>query len=62
MNIWGLGAYAGWNYENFGVMADVSYTSTWNQLKQDLDSRLGMGNKLEADVQATASSAGRRAE
>ena len=62
MNFWGLGAYAGWNYENFGVMADVSYTSTWNQLKQDLDSRLGMGNKLEADVQATAISAGLRAE
>ena len=62
MNFWGLGAYAGWNYENFGVMADVSYTSTWNQLKQDLDSRLGMGNKLEADVQASAISAGLRAE
>ena len=62
MNFWGLGAYAGWNYENFGVMADVSYTSTWNDLKQDLDSRLGMGNKLEADVQATAISAGLRAE
>ena len=62
MNFWGLGAYAGWNYENFGVMADVSYTSTWNQLKQDLDSRMGMGNKLEADVQATAISAGLRAE
>ena len=62
MNFWGPGAYAGWNYENFGVMADVSYTSTWNQLKQDLDSRLGMGNKLEADVQASAISAGLRAE
>ena len=62
MNFWGLGAYAGWNYENFGVMADVSYTSTWNQLKQDLDSRLGMGNELEADVRATAISAGLRAE
>ena len=61
MNFWGLGAYAGWNYENFGVMADVSYTSTWNDLKQDLDSRLGMGD-LEADVQATAISAGLRAE
>ena len=61
MNFWGLGAYAGWNYENFGLMADVSYTSTWNQLKQDLDSGMGMGD-LEADVQATAISAGLRAE
>ena len=61
MNFWGLGAYAGWNYENFGLMADVSYTSTWNDLKQDVDSRMGMGD-LEADVQATAISAGLRAE
>ncbi|MCI7373520.1 MAG: autotransporter outer membrane beta-barrel domain-containing protein, partial [Desulfovibrio piger] len=61
MNFWGLGAYAGWNYENFGLMADVSYTSTWNDLKQDVDGRMGMGD-LEADVQATAISAGLRAE
>lgn len=61
MSFWGLGAYAGWNYENFGLMADVSYTSTWNDLKQDLDSGMGMGD-LEADVQATAISAGLRAE
>lgn len=61
MNFWGLGAYAGWNYENFGLMADVSYTSTWNDLQQDMDSRMGMGD-LEADVQASAISAGLRAE
>lgn len=61
MNFWGLGAYAGWNYENFALMADVSYTSTWNQLEQDLDPGMGMGD-LEADVQATAISAGLRAE
>ena len=61
MNFWGLGAYAGWNYENFGLMADVSYTSTWNDLEQDMDSRMGMGD-LEADVQASAISAGLRAE
>lgn len=61
MTFWGLGAYAGWNYENFGLMADVSYTSTWNQLEQDLDPGMGMGD-LEADVQASAISAGLRAE
>ncbi len=61
MTFWGLGAYAGWNYKNFGLMADVSYTSTWNQLEQDLDPGMGMGD-LEADVQATAISAGLRAE
>ena len=62
MNFWGLGAYAGWNYENFGLMADVSYTSTWNSVKQDMDRRMGMGDELEADIQATAISAGLRAE
>lgn len=61
MTFWGLGAYAGWNYQNFGLMADVSYTSTWNDLSQDMDGRMGMGD-LEADVQATAISAGLRAE
>ena len=61
MSFWGLGAYMGWNYQNFGLMADVSYTSTWNDLKQDVDSRMGMGD-LEADVQASAISAGLRAE
>lgn len=61
MTFWGLGAYAGWNYQNFGLMADVSYTSTWNDLEQDMDGRMGMGD-LEADVQATAISAGLRAE
>lgn len=61
MSFWGLGAYAGWNYENFGLMADVSYTSTWNDLKQEMDGRMGMGD-LEADVQASAISAGLRAE
>ena len=61
MNFWGLGAYVGWNYQNFGLMADVAYTSTWNELQQDLDAGMGMGD-LEADVQASAISAGLRAE
>ena len=61
MNFWGLGAYVGWNYQNFGLMADVAYTSTWNDLSQDMDGRMGMGD-LEADVQASALSAGVRAE
>ena len=61
MNFWGLGAYVGWNYQNFGLMADVAYTSTWNDLSQDMDGRMGMGD-LDADVQASAISAGLRAE
>ena len=61
MTFWGLGAYAGWKYENFAVMGDVSYTSTWNSVEQELDQRMKMGD-LEADIQASALSAGLRGE
>ena len=61
MTFWGLGAYAGWKYENFAVMGDVSYTSTWNSVDQDVDARMGMSD-LEADIQASAISAGLRGE
>ena len=61
MTFWGLGAYAGWKYENFAVMGDVSYTSTWNSVNQDVDARMGMSD-LEADIQASAISAGLRGE
>ena len=61
MTFWGLGAYGGWEYENFAVMADVSYTSTWNSVNQDVDSRMKMSD-LEADIQASAISAGLRFE
>ena len=61
MTFWGVGAYGGWKYENFAVMADVSYTSTWNSVNQDVDSRMKMSD-LEADIQASAISAGLRFE
>ena len=61
MTFWGIGAYGGWEYENFAIMGDVSYTSTWNSVDQDLDQRMGMGD-LEADIQASAISAGLRFE
>ncbi len=61
MNFWGIGAYAGFNMNNFGLTADVNYTSTYNKLKQDL---YGMGNmdELKSDITAWALSAGLRAE
>ncbi|MDO5538152.1 MAG: autotransporter outer membrane beta-barrel domain-containing protein, partial [Desulfovibrionaceae bacterium] len=62
MTFWGLGAYAGWTGCGFGIMADVMYTSTWNSVEGSLDSRLGMGSQLEADIQASAITAGLRAE
>ena len=61
MTFWGIGAYAGWKYENFALMGDVSYTSTWNSVEQELDQRMKMGD-LEADIQASALSAGLRGE
>ena len=61
MTFWGVGAYGGWKYENFAIMGDVSYTSTWNSVDQDLDHRMQMGD-LEADIQASAISAGLRFE
>lgn len=61
MNYWGLGAYVGWSANNFAILGDVSYTSTYNKLKQDLDAGMGMDD-LKADVQASALQAGLRGE
>ena len=61
MTFWGVGAYGGWKYENFAVMGDVSYTSTWNSVNQDVDDGMRMGD-LEADIHASAISAGLRFE
>ena len=61
MNFWGIGAYAGWAQNNFGLTADVNYTSTYNKLEQDLPAGMQMG-KLKSDVTAYAISAGLRGE
>ena len=61
MNFWGIGAYAGWTPVNFGLTADVNYTSTYNKLEQDLPASMQMG-KLKSDVTAYAISAGLRGE
>lgn len=61
MNFWGLGAYAGWNYENFGLSADVNYTSAFNKIRQDLEDMGNMG-ELKLDGTSWALSTGLRAE
>ena len=61
MSFWGVGAYLGWAPGNFGLTADVNYTSTYNKLEQDLPSGMQMG-KLKSDVTAYAISAGLRGE
>lgn len=61
MNFWGIGAYAGWTKNNFGLTADVNYTSTYNKLKQELPAQMEMSD-LKGDISAWAISAGLRAE
>ncbi|WP_206215319.1 autotransporter domain-containing protein [Desulfovibrio sp. ZJ200] len=61
MSFWGIGAYAGWTKNNFGLTADVNYTSTYNKLEQDLPAAMQM-DSLKSDVTAWAISAGLRGE
>lgn len=51
MSFWGAGAYGGWYPGNLAVTADLSFTSTYNELKQDI-SILRDWNELKADVRA----------
>lgn len=60
-SFWGLGAYAGWAVENFGVTADLNYTSTYNKVKQELPDAMQMRD-LKSDITAYALSSGLRGE
>ena len=62
MNFWGLGAYVSGAWNNFGVTADVNYTSTFNDIRQDLNDDLRMGSSLKSEVYASALTAGLRGE
>jgi len=61
-NFWGLGAYAGWAYRAFALTADVNYTASFHNLRQELPATLGMGGQLKTDASSYAISAGLRAE
>ncbi|MBD5627757.1 MAG: autotransporter outer membrane beta-barrel domain-containing protein [Desulfovibrio sp.] len=61
MGFWGLGAYAGWQKGNFGLSAEVAYTSAYNSLEQDLPSGMRM-RPLKSDMASWALGAGLRAE
>lgn len=60
-NFWGVNLYGGWTQNNFGLTADVGYTSSFNAVKQELPSSMQMG-ELKADVTSTALTAGLRGE
>ena len=61
VTFWGANAYLGWSTGDFALLADAGYTATENELKQDFDRRLDMGN-LHADIDAEVWQAGLRAE
>lgn len=61
MNFWGIGAYAGWSQNNFGLSADINYTSTYNKIKQNLPEPMQMA-ELKSDIRGNAISTGLRAE
>ncbi len=61
MDFWGIGAYAGWTWNNFGLTADVTYTSTSNDIKQEMHPDFRMGD-LKSEVRASAISTGIRGE
>lgn len=60
-NFWGVNLYGGWTQNNFGVTADVGYTSTYNMLKQNTPAVLELG-EMKSDVNASAWSTGLRGE
>ncbi len=60
-SFWGIGAYAGWTYNNFGLTADLNYTQTDNDVEQDMPAAMQMG-KLESDIDSRAVSVGLRGE
>ncbi|MDR3362243.1 MAG: autotransporter domain-containing protein, partial [Desulfovibrio sp.] len=60
-NFWGIGAYLGYNVNNFGLSADVNYTHTYNEVEQDLPGGMGMSN-LKSDITAHAIAVGLRGE
>ena len=56
-----MSLYGGWVYNNFGLTADVGYTSNYNKLQQDLPASMLM-NDLTADVTSHAWNTGLKAE
>ncbi len=60
-NFWGLGAYAGWTRNNFGLASDVNFTGVTNELEQNMPASLGMSD-LKSDIDSWALSAGLRGE
>lgn len=61
MGFFGAGLYGGLQMDQLGLVLDAHYTGTWNDLSQELPTRLEMSD-LSGDLAASALSAGLRAE
>ena len=61
-DFWGVSVYGGWSMDNINVVADLGYSASKNELKQDIPSSLGMGGKIKADVDSDVITAGVKAE
>ena len=60
-NFGGVNLYAGWNLDNFNVMASVGYAMANHDVKMNLPAAMGMG-QAKADVDTNAFIADLRAE
>ncbi len=61
-DFWGVSLYGGWNMDNVNVVADLGYSVSKNELKQDIPSSLGLGGRIKGDVDSSVITAGVKAE
>ncbi len=60
-DFWGLGVYGAFSKNNFNLVADLGYSTTYNELNQKVPSTLGMGSN-NVEVNASAFTLGLTAE
>ena len=61
-DFWGMSLYGGWSMDNVNVVADLGYSASKNELKQDIPSSLGLGGRIKGDVDSSVITAGVKAE
>lgn len=60
-SFWGVGLYGGFKSGGFGLAGDLSYTGTYNKVRQELPGLMDMED-LRSDIRGWAISTGLRAE
>ena len=61
-DFWGMSLYGGWSMDNVNVVADLGYSASKNELKQDIPSSLGLCGRIKGDVDSSVITAGVKAE